>query len=99
VTPLASQGLPIEPRSQAWGRWLGLAAGIAIFAVALYALREQFSGGSLQQAWFAVSYLDPIFLLRATLFAIGAYAVLIAYDILALRYIARDLPIRLWVAP
>ena len=92
MTPLAAEGVMLVPRLQKWGRWFGVVVGITIFAVALYALREEFASYSLRQVRSAVLHLDPIFFVRATLFAIGAYAVLVTYDILALRYIKHDLP-------
>lgn len=93
MTSLATEGTTLKSQVQRWSRWLGIVAGVAVFALALYALREQFASYSVRQVRSAVLYLDPIFLVRATLFAIGAYAVLITYDILALRYIKHDLPV------
>ena len=92
AVPMA--GSELEPRAHRWTRWLGAALGVAIFAVALYSLRQQFGTYTLRQVRFAVRTLDPIFIVRGVLFAIGAYVVLIAYDILALRYIKSDLPTR-----
>jgi phosphatidylglycerol lysyltransferase len=91
MTLPASESVALEPRTQKWGRWLGVAVGVVIFALALYALRREFASYNVRQVRSAVRYLDPIFLVRATLFAVGAYAVLIGYDILALRYIKNDL--------
>ena len=92
AVPMA--GSELEPRAQRWSRWLGAALGVVIFAVALYSLRQEFGTYTVRQVRFAVRTLDPIFVVRGALFAIGAYAVLIAYDVLALRYIKSDLPTR-----
>ena len=73
-----------------WGRWVSTIVGVTIFAVALYALRRQFTAGTIHDIGTAVQYLDPIFVVRGTLFAIAAYAVLISYDLLAIRYIKHD---------
>jgi phosphatidylglycerol lysyltransferase len=81
-----------EPRLQQWTRWLSVVIGAAIFAVALYSLRREFGDYSVRQVRFAVRTLDPIFIVRGALFAIGAYAALVACDVLALRYIKSDLP-------
>lgn len=77
---------------QRWTAWLGVVAGAVIFAVALYALRQEFGNYSVRQVRFAVRSLDPIFVMRGALFAIGAYAALIACDVLALRYVKSELP-------
>src|ERR1035437_2332081 len=82
----------LEPRGWRWTRWLGMAVGGVVFAVALYSLRREFATYDLRQIRFAVRTLDPIFIVRGTLFAIGAYAALATYDVLALRYIKSDLP-------
>ena len=85
-----------EPESpvQKWGKWLGVAVGAVVFAVALYSLRREFATYNMRQVRSAVRFLDPIFIVRGALFAIGAYAALIVYDVLALRYIKSDLPVR-----
>ena len=85
-----------EPESpvQKWGKWLGVAVGAVVFAVALYSLRREFATYNVRQVRSAVRFLDPIFIVRGALFAIGAYAALIVYDVLALRYIKSDLPVR-----
>ena len=88
------EGVELEPRIQRWSRWLGIAAGAVIFAVALYSLRREFATYNVRQVRFAVRFLDPIFIVRGTLFAIGAYAALATCDVLALRYIKSDLPAR-----
>jgi phosphatidylglycerol lysyltransferase len=82
------------PRAQRWGRWLGVAVGAIVFAVALYSLRREFATYNFRQVRFAVRFLPPVFIVRGALFAIGAYAALACYDALALRYIKRDLPAR-----
>src|ERR1017187_8075422 len=92
AVPIADAEL--EPRVQKWTRWIGVAAGVAIFALALYSLRKEFGSYTVREGRFAVRTLDPIFIVRGALFAIGAYAVLIAYDVLAIRYIKSDLPTR-----
>ncbi len=69
-----------------------MAVGGVIFAAALYSLRREFATYDLRQIRFAVRTLDPIFIVRGALFAIGAYAALATYDVLALRYIKSDLP-------
>jgi phosphatidylglycerol lysyltransferase len=69
-----------------------MAVGGVVFAVALYSLRREFATYNLRQIRLAVRTLDPIFIVRGTLFAIGAYAALATYDVLALRYIKSDLP-------
>jgi phosphatidylglycerol lysyltransferase len=89
-----TDAVELEPRVQRWTRWLGIAVGAVIFAVALYSLRREFGTYTLREVRFAVRTLDPIFIVRGALFAIGAYAVLIAYDVLAIRYIKSDLPTR-----
>src|ERR1019366_8092844 len=94
ITAVPMVGSELEARVQRWTRWLGIALGIVIFAVALYSLRREFGTYTVRQVRFAVRTLDPIFIVRGALFAIGAYAVLIAYDVLALRYIKSDLPTR-----
>ncbi len=69
--------------------------GGIIFAVALYSLRREFGTYTVREVRFAVRTLDPVlFIIRGTLFAIGAYAALAVYDVLALRYIKSDLPTR-----
>jgi len=92
MSPLTVESEPITTRTQQWGRWIGIAVGATILGVALYALRAEFATYNVRQVRAAVHYLDPIFVIRALLFAIGAYVVLISYDILALRYIKSDLP-------
>jgi phosphatidylglycerol lysyltransferase len=94
ITAVPMVGSELEARVHRWTRWLGVALGVAIFAVALYSLRREFGTYTVRQVRFAVRTLDPIFIVRGVLFAIGAYAVLIAYDVLALRYIKSDLPTR-----
>ena len=69
-----------------------MAVGGVVFAAALYSLRREFATYDLRQIRFAVRTLDPIFIVRGALFAIGAYAALATYDVLALRYIKSDLP-------
>src|ERR1019366_4123677 len=82
----------LEPRAQRWGRWLGVAIGALVFGVALYSLRKEFAPYTFRQTRFAVRFLPPIFVVRGALFAIGAYAALACYDVLANRYIKRNLP-------
>ena len=94
ITAVPMVDSELEARVHRWTRWLGFAVGIAIFALALYSLRRQFGTYTVRQVRFAVRTLDPIFIVRGVLFAIGAYAVLIAYDVLAIRYIKSDLPTR-----
>jgi len=91
VTSAAIEGVP-EARAQRWGRWLGVAIGALVFAVALYSLRKEFATYNFRQVRFAVRFLHPIFILRGALFALGAYAALACYDVLALRYVKSDLP-------
>jgi uncharacterized membrane protein YbhN (UPF0104 family) len=81
-----------EPQLHRWTRWLSVVVGAVIFAVALYSLRREFGAYSVRQVRFAVRTLDPIFIVRGALFAIGAYAALVACDVLALRYIKSDIP-------
>ena len=88
----ASEALPLEPPVQKWGRWIGVALGMGIFALALFALREQFATYNVREIRNAMRDLDTPFIVRATLYAIAAYAVLVTYDILALRYIKHQLP-------
>ncbi len=87
----ASEALPLEPPVQKWGRWIGVALGLGVFVLALFALREQFATYNVREIRNAMRDLDTPFLVRATLYAIAAYAVLVTYDILALRYIKHDL--------
>ncbi|MBI1808745.1 MAG: hypothetical protein HYR75_02500, partial [Gemmatimonadetes bacterium] len=82
----------VEPRAQRWGRWFGILLGALVFAVALYALREQFATYNVRQIRHTIRNLDAAFIVQGTLFAVAAYAVLVTYDILALRYIKHDLP-------
>jgi phosphatidylglycerol lysyltransferase len=91
MTTLALGEAEADPPVRRWTRWLGFAAGAIIFAVALYALRKEFGSYSVRQVRFAVRTMDPIFIVRGALFAVGAYAALIACDILALRYIQSNL--------
>lgn len=92
MTTVVMGEVELEPRVQRWSRWLGIALGAVIFVVALYALRREFATYNLRQVRVAVRHLDPIFVVRGTLFAIGAYAALAACDVLALRYIKSELP-------
>ena len=94
MTTLALEEAEAGPPVRRWTRWLGFVAGAIIFAVALYALRKEFGSYSVRQVRFAVRTMDPIFIVRGALFAIGAYAALIACDVLALRYIQSKLPTR-----
>jgi phosphatidylglycerol lysyltransferase len=71
---------------------VGLVAGVVVFAVALYALRKDLASYDFRQVRFAVRLLPPIFIVRGSLFAVGAYTALMFYDALALRYVGRDLP-------
>jgi phosphatidylglycerol lysyltransferase len=89
-----TDAVELEPRVQRWTRWLGVAVGAVIFAVALYSLRREFGTYTVREVRFAVRTLPPIFILRGLLFAIGAYAALATYDVLANRYIRSDLPAR-----
>ena len=72
----ASEALPLEPPVQKWGRWIGVALGMGIFALALFALREQFATYNVREIRNAMRDLDTPFIVRATLYAIAAYAVL-----------------------
>lgn len=91
MTTLALGDAEADPPVRRWTRWLGFVAGAVIFAVALYALRREFGSYSVRQVRFAVRTMDPIFIVRGALFAVGAYAALIACDLLALRYIQSNL--------
>ena len=88
------EGAESESPMQKWGKWLGVAVGAVVFAVALYSLRREFATYNVRQVRSAVRFLHPIFIVRGALFAIGAYAALIVYDVLALRYIKSALPVR-----
>lgn len=81
-----------EPVARRWTQWLGVAIGGAIFALALYSLRKEFGTYTVREVRFAVRTLDPIFIIRGALFAIGAYATLALYDVLAIRYVKSELP-------
>ena len=94
LTPDASDGAELVARSPRWSRWIGPAAGAVIFAIALYALREEFGTYNVRQVRETIRALGTAVLVRATLIAVAAYAVLITYDILALRYIKHHLPTR-----
>ncbi|MBI3567652.1 MAG: bifunctional lysylphosphatidylglycerol flippase/synthetase MprF [Gemmatimonadetes bacterium] len=92
MTVAAPPVVDVEPRAQRWGRWFGILLGALVFAVALYALREQFATYNVRQIRHTIRNLDAAFIVQGTLFAVAAYAVLVTYDILALRYIKHDLP-------
>ena len=80
-----------EKRSR-FAHWLGILIGAVVFAVALYSLRGELATYNVHQIRFAVQLMDPIFIVRGALFAVGAYGALVICDVLAIRYIKHDLP-------
>lgn len=81
-----------DPAERRWTRWIGVAIGAMIFAVALYSLRQEFGTYTVREVRVAVRNLNPIFVVRGTLFAVAAYAMLILYDVLGLKYVKHELP-------
>jgi phosphatidylglycerol lysyltransferase len=92
MTGVALGDVETEPPVRKWSSWLGFAIGAVIFAVALYSLRREFGTYTVREVRYAVRTLDPIFVIRGTLFAAAAYAMLVMYDVLGLRYVSRELP-------
>ena len=92
LTAPPSGNAEVEPAAGRWTRWLGFAVGAVVFAVALYALRREFGNYSVRDVRIAISAMDSAFIVRGALFAVGAYAALIACDLLALRYVQSNLP-------
>ncbi len=91
MTTPALDVAPARP-ARPWKTWVAVVAGALVFGVALYSLRKELASYDFRQVRFAVRFLHPIFILRGSLFAIGAYTALMFYDALAIRYIGRDLP-------
>lgn len=77
------------------GRWrttLGLFAGIIVFALALFALRDALASYNFREVRSSLAAIPGGLLLRAVAFTIAGYGALIVYDVLALRYVERTLP-------
>ena len=69
-------------------------AGIAVFAVALYALQRELAGYSFHQVRDSLDGIAAFNLWQAAGYTACGYLALIWYDALALRYIKRTLPSR-----
>ncbi len=77
-----------------WTRWLAPIASLAIFAVALNALRHLLQAVTVADVIGAFRHVSGARVAIAFLFAAGSYAVLVAYDVIALRLEGTVLAIR-----
>ena len=82
------------PAQSRWGQWLGGVAGLAVLVLALWALRHiagETSWGEIRRSIHAT---PTAMLLAAGLSAAASYAVLVAYDWLAVRHLKYVLPLK-----
>lgn len=96
-SPVARVDVSAAPPSASERTWrwqvaLGAAAGVLVFSVALWALRQELAHYSFRQVRAALSDVPSAVLLRAIMFAVAAYGALVVYDLLAIRYLKRELP-------
>jgi phosphatidylglycerol lysyltransferase len=88
----ATVAAPHGPRPHGgWRTRLGLLAGIAVFAVALLALRDALAAYNFRDVRSSIAAVPGRVLLAAMLCTLASYGALVLYDSLALRYVRRDL--------
>ncbi len=75
-----------------WRKQLGVAAGLSIFALALFALRQELRAYDFHQVRADLAAVPRADLFRAIGVTACGYLALILYDSLALRYVKRHLP-------
>ena len=92
-TSLEAFGPAAGPRSRL-ARWLGPIVVFALVALALHALHGELGQYRTRDIVHALWSIPGERLLYALAFAVLAYAILPAYDWLALRYVGRELPMR-----
>ncbi|HEX8850687.1 MAG TPA: bifunctional lysylphosphatidylglycerol flippase/synthetase MprF [Gemmatimonadaceae bacterium] len=92
-TSLEAFGHPAAPRSRV-RRWLGPVVVFALVALALHVLRNELGQYRTRDIVAALWSIPRERLAGALALAILAYAILPAYDWLALRYVGRALPMR-----
>ena len=94
LLPASAADAAGPPKDQRWRTLLGVAAGITVFVVALFALSDALASYNFHDVRSSLAGVPRRFLLRAVLFTAGGYGALGFYDVLALRYVKRELPAR-----
>ena len=96
---MTTQSVPIEAAStrkpNRWSIILGAIGSVGIIGIALWFLHRELAGLSFSTIVGHIKSLSIPVLLAATGFAVCSYAVLVGYDVAALRYVGRKLPYRL----
>ena len=85
---------PASARRSRLTRWLGPVAVLLLVALALHVLRAELGHYRYRDVVDALWRIPRSSLLTALGFSVLAYAILPAYDWLALRYVGRELPMR-----